>query len=96
MPNYNNIQKAMAILADSYVLQYLLAENFKSKPDPEAASKEFISSCRVVSARLRFDQLDAFEHDLAAQLFQSALVARGLRAKALAAGEGSPNFDWQT
>ena len=98
MPNYDNIQKSMAILADAYVLQYLLAENFKSKPDLDAASKEFITGCGEVSASLRFDQLDAFERDLAAQLFQSALVTHALRARALAAGikfdKESPIFDW--
>lgn len=88
MPNHNSIEYTMAVLADSYVLQYLLAENFKSKPDPEAASNEFLASCKLVCARLRFDQLDAFERDLAAHLFQSAVFAHGLRAKALAAVKG--------
>lgn len=90
MPNYSSIEKAMAVLADSYVLQYLLAENFKSKPDPQAASNDFLASCEAVCARLKFDQFDAFESDLAAQLFKSALSAHGLRAQALAVGAKSP------
>jgi hypothetical protein len=52
MTRHENIQKAMADMAQGFVLQYLLAQHFKSSPDPVRSSSSFLNLCETVAEKM--------------------------------------------
>lgn len=87
MTRHDEIQKAMANLAQGYVVQFLLAQHFRSSPDPAKTSASFLAHCESVAEQMAFDHLDPAESDLAAQEFRDSLLRLALRAQAIATGQ---------
>jgi hypothetical protein len=85
--SFAELRQAQERLAESYVLQLLLAAYFSQSKDPDAASREFLHMAETVAPQFGRDGLDPVVSDLASQEFRDALVRIGLRARAVATGE---------